>query len=254
MIQSHRINDKTLELFVKGEMTETAILSENIDLKAFLKQGEDLRLLLHLENVSYKNFKALMADLKAGMKDLKQLGNLDRIALVSNQEWLKIGSKIDSAFIPDLVIKSFDLDEKEAALLWLEAESIEKIPQTNSPAKIELKNNENGTYTLVMSGRITKQSTEDALSQLRPFLKSHSNIRLLADLTHYEGFDFNTLFADDLFDLKEDATKSLEKYAILGAPAWAGGLATSMGKFLKTDIKTFKAGEQNAAMAWLTAN
>ena len=47
------------------------------------------------------------------------LGKFDRCAVLTDAAWLQKAAEIEGALIPGIDIKSFDLDEEEAAEKWL---------------------------------------------------------------------------------------------------------------------------------------
>ncbi|SHG57594.1 STAS/SEC14 domain-containing protein [Cognatishimia maritima] len=47
------------------------------------------------------------------------LGKFDRCAVLTDAAWLKKAAEIEGALIPGIDIKSFDLNEEEAAEKWL---------------------------------------------------------------------------------------------------------------------------------------
>lgn len=51
---------------------------------------------------------------------------------------------------------------------------------------------------------------------------------------------------------KLELMKKVERYAIVGGPAWIRNLASTFSVLLKPEIKGFELDDQDKAIAWLT--
>lgn len=134
MLHVQQTDDTTLEISIQGKLTEESIVSTIGDIDRFLSNGENLKLVMRVDDMGFANFRAFMADLTEGIKTLPKIGHLDRIALATNQTWLKVGSKIDSALIPDLIVKTFDLEEMDAARSWVDADPTPTATEPVNPS------------------------------------------------------------------------------------------------------------------------
>ncbi|OYW87180.1 MAG: STAS/SEC14 domain-containing protein [Sphingobium sp. 32-64-5] len=51
-----------------------------------------------------------------------KLGRFGRVAVVADQAWVRIGTRIESALLPFISYKVFEPDQRDEALAWVEGE------------------------------------------------------------------------------------------------------------------------------------
>ena len=48
-----------------------------------------------------------------------KLGSLGRVAVVADQAWIRVGTRIESAILPMIRYRTYEPDQREAALTWV---------------------------------------------------------------------------------------------------------------------------------------
>jgi len=79
------------------------------------------RMLYRITEFSMPTMGAIGVELKSLPKAFGLLGKFDRCAVLADESWLRTAAEIEGALIPGLEIKSFRLNEAEAAEAWLAA-------------------------------------------------------------------------------------------------------------------------------------
>ncbi|HZJ20004.1 MAG TPA: STAS/SEC14 domain-containing protein [Pricia sp.] len=64
----------------------------------------------------FENFDSFLEGLKV---DFAAFGNIEKYAIVTDKKWMQQMAKVESALLPGITMKGFDLGEKEKALAWL---------------------------------------------------------------------------------------------------------------------------------------
>lgn len=77
------------------------------------------RMLYTIMNFSMPTLGAMAVELTRLPKLFGLIGKFERCAVVSDRSWVRTMGEIEGMFIPGLVIKSFDLDQADAAEAWL---------------------------------------------------------------------------------------------------------------------------------------
>lgn len=105
-------------------------ISGNIDKEAFdflknameerLKVPGHFNLYLEVPMLEGVDFEVMGESIKQAFKDLvTYLFNVDKIAVVTNESWLKYTVKIENKLMPGIEERVFADNEKTAALMWL---------------------------------------------------------------------------------------------------------------------------------------
>ena len=96
-------------------------------LVAFAKErnqaGGGGNLLIDVTAITGFSFAAVAVELTHVPSLFKWIYGLDRIAIVSDDEWVRTGSRLESALLPGLVYEVYDEDEEDAARAWVLGEA-----------------------------------------------------------------------------------------------------------------------------------
>ncbi|MEQ8469839.1 MAG: STAS/SEC14 domain-containing protein [Marinoscillum sp.] len=85
-----------------------------------LQQPGHFNLYLEIPMLEGIDFEVMGESIKQTFKDLvTYLFKVDKIAIVTNESWLKYTVKIENALIPGIEEKVFADSDKAAALIWL---------------------------------------------------------------------------------------------------------------------------------------
>lgn len=94
-----------------------------IALDDLIEKSQDVqngRMFYRIRNFTMPTLGALGVEFSRLPKLFGLLGKYDKCAVLSDTDWIRKATEIEGALIPGLEIKSFDLDEQEAAEAWLE--------------------------------------------------------------------------------------------------------------------------------------
>lgn len=76
-------------------------------------------ILMRAEGVEWPTLGAIGVELRHWVQLMAMVEKVDKVALLTDQSWVKTLAGIESALIPNLVIKSFPPDGEDAARAWL---------------------------------------------------------------------------------------------------------------------------------------
>jgi hypothetical protein len=72
-------------------------------------------------------------------------------------------------------------------------------------------------------------------------------------MKHLDGAELGAFFDGAFLRMKYDILGRLERYAIVGGPAWLRAWVTALDKLTKGHIRHFKASEEPLAWQWVDA-
>ncbi|QUL37216.1 STAS/SEC14 domain-containing protein [Erythrobacter sp. JK5] len=178
---------------------------------------------------------------------VKWIYGLDRIAIVSDEEWIRTGSRIESALLPGVSYAVYDKDEAEAARAWI----MEETEGPHTGAFHELDIGKPGIAAFELTGRLDRAESERGVAMVRARLEDPDCSKLLIVIRSWHGFDLDAMFSSEVVRGKLDLIGKLDRYAIVGGPDWIHGMVGPINLLLKPDIRAFDLDEQDEALAWL---
>jgi hypothetical protein len=76
-------------------------------------------ILMRANDVEWPTLGAIAVELRHWVQLMAAIKKVDKVALISDQDWIRRAASVESALIPNLVIKSFDPGAEAAARDWL---------------------------------------------------------------------------------------------------------------------------------------
>jgi hypothetical protein len=177
---------------------------------------------------------AMWDDTKLG---LKHWSGFERIAMVTEVNWIRTGVKA-MAFMLPCPVQIFDLDDLEAAKRWL----------TESLGSIHL-DHEGNTLVVRLLGKLDPSAYDGVDDEIGNAMSKSSNVRLLLDLREFDGWSGLSALGDHL-SLVREYHRVPERIAIVGDKAWQRMAEKIMSKFVNAEARFFDAAEYDAAAAW----
>ena len=178
---------------------------------------------------------------------LKWLHSVDRIAVVSDEGWIRTAARFESLLIPGVTYQVYDEFEAEAARDWVLEET--DAPHAGVFQEIEIENRTIAAFEI--SGRLDRDEAERGIELVRRRLEQPDCSRLMLVVKHWNGFEANVMFSEKVLTGKLSLIGELERYAIVGGPPWISTLAGVVGAMLKPEIRTFDLDQKEEAIHWL---
>lgn len=180
------------------------------------------------------------------------LGKLDRfgrIAIVSDQAWLRAAARLESALLPKISYEIYDSSKREHALAWVEGR--ERRPRPGGMRVIET--DTPGVLAFEIDGKVSEEDVEALAQRFDTDGAGEGPTLVIGRISRLEGFEARALFDDDLVRMKLAALSSVKKYALVGGPAWMAGWVSFADRLAKADIRHFELSDEAAAWEWIGA-
>ena len=247
MIDMEKLSETAYRLVVMADFQQ----ADAERLVAFAKErnqaGGGGSLLIDVTAVTGFSFAAVAVELTHMPSLFRWIYGLDRIAIVSDDDWVRAGSRLESALPPGVVYEVYDEDEADAARAWVLGEA--EAPHTGAVRELDI--GKPGIAAFELSGRLDRKESEHGVAMVRKRLEDENCRKLLLVIRRWHGFDLDRLFSREVISGKLDIARKLERYAIVGGPVWVRRYAEFTAVFVKAQIKAFGLDEQEKAIAWL---
>jgi hypothetical protein len=116
---------------------------------------------------------------------------------------------------------------------------------------VELTTNDPYTAAFEVNGKVRKEDIELSKKMMAEFMTDDPPRRLLARIRNLDGLQPSTLFDGQMIQMKREARKHLDRYAIVGGPEWLQHLTRAMAPLFDFQIRTFELDEEESAWDWL---
>lgn len=247
MIEIERLSPRAHRIVVMGAFHYADAEKAVAFARERLASGEGGNLLVDLTALADFSFAAVSDQLMHLPTMLQFLHSLGRIAIISDEDWLRSAARLESALLPGVVYQVYDDDEQAAARAWVLEE--EDAPHHGAFRELELGGPAIAAFEL--AGRIDRAAAESALAMVRARLGEPECAKLLLVIRAWHGFDADTVFSQSQMAAKIDLMNHLERYAIVGGPDWLRGVIAMANPLVTPEVRGFEAGGEAAALAWL---
>jgi hypothetical protein len=100
-----------------------------------------------------------------------------------------------------------------------------------------------------VSGKVARADYPDFVSAFERLVQQHGKLRVLFDMTGFQGWDAGAAWEDIKFDVRHFA--DIERMAMVGDKKWQHGMATFFKPFTKATIRYFDHAAAAEARTWL---
>lgn len=93
-----------------------------VALNMMVREMEEMHhggILMRAEGVEWPSLGAIGVELRHWVQLMAMVEKVDKVAILTDQSWLRRLAAVESALIPNLVFKTFGPDEEDAARAWL---------------------------------------------------------------------------------------------------------------------------------------
>jgi hypothetical protein len=119
MLEFIDTNDDVLALKISGRIT-----GEDLDhimdrLDAAMEKHEKVHIFVQTQSISSLEIAALPTYTARAFPLFGKLSRFGRVAVVSDQAWIRAGTRIESAMLPFISYRVFEPNERDGALAWV---------------------------------------------------------------------------------------------------------------------------------------
>jgi len=214
-----------------------------------LKQHQKIAICVDTLGLQGMTPAAIGKDLRYTFARLGEFQRFPRAAIITDSKWLRFLAGASDAAFPQMEIRTFEPSEREAALDW-----VAELPdQTRTAALRKISTTRPDTYGFVWNGRISVEDTAEFVEVLEKAIEAHGKVRLLGRIEHMGGIVPGAITDTGLLSLKSALSHKIDRYAIVGGPAWLTRYVGIMKSLVGIDLRHFDAAAESEAWTWLDA-
>ena len=242
-------NTDIYEFQIENNLTKQEAKNLTQSFEEFESRGQKVKLLGVLNDVpTPKNIDSVREIF--GMK-VSALEVIEKYAVLSEKKWINDWVPIGNFFTPTIPIKTFAMDNRQAAIDWLNEDKVEEYDAQEFLADIDIKKTQENTFEIVVSEDKINHASMLALYDLFDEVEEGKKINLLLQIDSIPSIEnFKTLMEGLKIDFK--AFGRLNKYAVVSESKWIEGYS-KVGDFLTPgiDMKGFNKSELEEAREWI---
>lgn len=121
MIQELKLgNERVIAWRMEGKIEEAEYGAALDSLKKKMELFHNVNIYMEVPEISGLTPETIWDSLKFGFTNLKEfVKNIERVAVVTDKEWLKTYTSIESRLIPGVEERAFSFDDAEKAKQWV---------------------------------------------------------------------------------------------------------------------------------------
>ena len=181
---------------------------------------------------------------------LFRLDRYGRIAVVSDDRFVRTWSRVESAILPRVHYEIFHAEEADRALQWVEG----KIAEPHEPALKFIETNNPLVLAYSIDGTMSTADMDQAIETLEPRLaRELGPISVLGRFGEVRFSNPASFFDERYIRFKKDTLARVERYAIVSGPTWLQLMIEATAPFVPFDLRYFKKTDEAAAWEWVGA-
>jgi hypothetical protein len=199
--------------------------------------------------------KALWKDITYGLGKLGELRRFPRSAVVTDQDWVRWIAQAEDALLPGVELRVFSPSQKDVALAWASEPLPEIKPEAEptGPAVRLIATTRPDVLAFEVDGKVGAADVQHLLAVFNQVMATPDRVRILVRIRAFDGATLAALRQDGLLQAKLRSWRKVERYALVGAPAWLQGLTRGIGPLLGIETRCFVRENEAEAWQWLEA-
>ena len=217
--------------------------------EAMLKAHDKTHMYMEVVDFAGFDWRAYLHHLPRSFAMLGQLARFGRIAVVADQSWIRVWTRIESALLPGIRYELYGTSERDEALAWVEG----RRERPHDPSIRFLQTDDPDVVAFELSGRIRADEIDGIAAIFNEAMERGQPINVLGRIKRLEGAEWGTFFNREYLEMKLRGLRNVRRYALVGGPDWLSRLAAMLDPLLQLEIRHFTADEEDAAWQWVGA-
>jgi hypothetical protein len=111
--------DDVIALKISGSIKGTDLDAIMDKLDAVMANHDKVQVFVETQGISGLELASLPHYFSRAMPLFGKLRSFGRVAVVADQAWIRVGTQIESAMLPFISYRTYEPDERDAALAWV---------------------------------------------------------------------------------------------------------------------------------------
>ncbi len=233
-----------------GGRLELAEMEDCLErLKTALDKRDKTHIYAEVVDFSGLSAEALATGMKWLPEWLRRLDRIGRVAIVADQNWIRWAAKVESALLPKISYETFESHERERALEWVAGRN----PTPHAPAIKIIESDRPDVLGFEIDGHAGRAELDAVSAYFLNALEGKDKVRVVGRIKNLGGFQLSGFFTGDYFAMKRGFLEKLERYAVVGGPAWMRATLNTLAPLFKAEIRHFELADEESAWQWVAA-
>lgn len=225
-------------------------VSKSCDLiEQALQTNEKTHLYVEVEGLSGLDTETLTEDFARGLRLLGKLDRFGRVAIVSDQTWMRWLARIESAVLPGIAYRTYKARERDQALAWVEGRA--ELPYGQALRIIETDRAD--VIGFEINGRLSREEIAIIARELNVERGANRITSALVRIRSFEGFDAGIALDGEYLRMKLRFLRELDRYAVVGGPRWIQQWVEFVAPIVRIETRHFAEDAEAEAWKWLGA-
>lgn len=250
MLNYLKSNDDVIACEIRGGLDHDELLelADRID-RATDREGQT-HLFVAIDDVEGIDWSAVGEYLPRAVALLGKLRRFGRVAVVSDDGWVRGWTRLESALLPGISYEVYHSAERQRALDWVEG----RKQSPHDPALRIIETEDPRVIAFAIDGWLTTEAIDEAINEMAPILdREKGKVRVLARVGELQFNSFKPFLNRRYIAFKMNALKRVDRYALVGGPDWLRILTESMSPMFPFAIRHFEPDSEEEAWTWLEA-
>lgn len=249
MIQDIESSADVIAIKITGRLMHDEMRQLMDRIERSLAERDKTHVFLEIEAFSGVEMSALPEHFSRTIPMLGKLSRFGRVAVVSDLAWIRWATRIESALLPHISYETFTSGERHRALAWVEG----RLNPLHDRSITIIETDRPDVLGFELNGRISAADAEFAAEYFNKALAEDRPLRLLGRVKCIDGAELGALLGHKYLAMKVGMLKRLERYAIVGGPAWLCAWVSALDPLVSAELRHFPADEEAEAWDWLGA-
>jgi hypothetical protein len=198
---------------------------------------------------------AFARDLGYGLRHLGELRRFARMAVVTEQEWVRRIVQMQGRILPQMEVRTFTAGDRDEALAWVAQPITAGEPEVGPgpPSVRIIETTRPDAIAFEVNGRIRRDDMHLLVSAFEQALTAHERLRVLVRVVSFDGVTLEALREEGLASVKMRGWRQVERYALVGGPAWIAAVTGWATPLTRIQTRHFDAVREEDAWRWLEA-
>jgi hypothetical protein len=238
-----------IALKISGKMLRDDLMNVVDRVEASLEKNDKTHIYVEVEDFTGVDMTAMGEYLPRAFHMMGKLERFGRIAVVSDQRWVRWATKLESALLPKISYETFESAERARALAWVEG----KLNPLHDRAIRIIETDKPDVLGYEVDGRVGAADAEAVADYFNEALGRDRPLRLLGRIKKIESAELGALLGHKFLQMKIGMLDHVERYAIVGGPIWLCAWIQAVAPLVSTELRHFPAEKEAEAWAWLGA-
>jgi len=249
MIEFIKSADDVIALKITGKLMREELEKATALLEESLAAREKTHVYVEIENYHGFDLGILPDYLPHAFAMMKQLDRFGRVAVVSEQRWIRWATRLESALLPHISYETFEGAERHRALAWVEG----KLNPLHDRSIRIIETDRPDVLGFELDGRIGAADARAAADYVNEALDRKQPVRLLARVKRVDGAELGALFGHESLAARVGLLERLDRYAVVGGPDWLCAWVAAIDPLVDAELRHFGADQEAQAWSWLGA-